>query len=235
MVARTQRRHHGPHSTHPGWVNIYPGWRPRAAQGAGVAVTVAAGVDVTIAVGVAVTVTVVVGVGVVIAVGVEVGVGVVIAVGVEVGVVVVAVGVGVAVTGAVAVGVAVGVADAVAGADMDGATVAVGDVLGADVFGATVAGEVTCPVFAPVIWGVHAVTVMTPAANKPTSHAVASGRASRRSDWPLRLRDRISAGLKADTSLADVTVLVVLPVPAHSASAEATGPDNWPVPGSIRP
>ena len=136
-----------------------------------------------------------------------------IAVGVEVGV---------AVTGAVAVGVA----DAVAGADMDGAAVAVGDMLGADVVGATVAGEVSCPEFAPVIWGVQAVTVMPPAASMPTSHAVASGRASRRLHWPVCLPGFTRACLEAGARLADVTVLVVLRMSPRSTSVEVTGPDN---------
>jgi hypothetical protein len=129
------------------------------AQGAGVAVTIAVGVAVTIAVGVAVTVTVGVGVAVTVGVGVGVGVGVTVAIGVT-------------------VVVGVGVADAVAGAD--GAPVEVGDMLGVGVLRAWVAGEVTRPEFAPVIWGVQAVTPRAPAA----SNAMTSGRPSRRSDRP---------------------------------------------------
>jgi hypothetical protein len=112
-----------------------------------------AGVAVTIAVGVAVTVTVGVGVGVAVTVGVGVGV-----------------------TAAVGVTVVVGVG--VAGAD--GAPVEVGDMLGVGVLRAWVAGEVTRPEFAPVIWGVQAVTPRAPAA----SNAMTSGRPSRRSDRP---------------------------------------------------
>lgn len=129
-------------------------------------------------------------------VGVGVVIGVVVTVGVEIGV---AVEVGVAVTGAVLVGVA----DAVAVADVVGVAVAVGDMLGTGVVGATVAGEVTCPEPTPVIWGVQAVTVTTPAANSPTSPAVAS----RRLDWPLYLPDRRPCS-EAGAGLADVSVLV---------------------------
>jgi hypothetical protein len=141
------------------------------AQGTGVAVTIAVGVAVTIAVGVAVTVTVGVGVAVTVGVGVAVTVGVGVAV-------TVGVGVGVTVAIGVTVVVGVGVADAVAGAD--GAPVEVGDMLGVGVLRAWVAGEVTRPEFAPVIWGVQAVTPRAPAA----SNAMTSGRPSRRSDRP---------------------------------------------------
>jgi hypothetical protein len=139
------------------------------AQGAGVAVTIAVGVAVTVTVGVGVAVTVGVGVGVAVTVTVGVGVGVAVTVGV---------GVGVTAAVGVTVVVGVGVADAVAGAD--GAPVEVGDMLGVGVLRAWVAGEVTRPEFAPVIWGVQAVTPRAPAA----SNAMTSGRPSRRSDRP---------------------------------------------------
>jgi hypothetical protein len=138
----------------------------------------------------------------------------------------IAVGVAVAVAVTIAVGVAVavgvGVADAVADPDVDGLAVGVADVLGADVVGARVAGEVTCPEFAPVVWGVQPVTVMPPAASRPTSDAMASGQASRR---------RLEAG----AGPADVTVLVLLPMSGHSTSVEVTGPDSRPAPGPVRP
>jgi hypothetical protein len=160
----------------------------------------------------------------------------VIGVGVAIGIalaVVVGVGVAVAVTVVVGVGVAVGVvvgvgvADAVAGSGVDGIAVGVGDVLGADVFGARVAGEVTCPEFAPVAWGVQPATAMPPAASRPTSDAMASGLASRRrSDRPLCVPAWTGAGSEVGASLADVTVLVALPVSACSTNIEATGPDG---------
>jgi hypothetical protein len=88
-------------------------------------------------------------------------------------------------------GVAVGVAlaDAVAGADMDGAAFAAGDVLGADVAGAEVAGEMAgldaaCPECIPGAWCAEAARAMPPAADAATSpttiEAIVSGRASRR-------------------------------------------------------
>ncbi len=118
-------------------------------------------------------------------------------------------------------------ADAVADPDVDGLAVGVGDVLGADVFEARVAGEVTCPEFALVVWGVQPVTVMPPAASRPTSDAMASGRASRRrSDRPLCLPGWTGAGLEVGAGLADVTVLVMLSVSGHSTSVEVTGPDS---------
>ena len=123
-----------------------------------VGVAVAVGDVIAVGVEVAVTLTVGVGVGLVIAVGVAVAV----AVADEV-----AVAVGVAVAVAVTVGVAVAVTVGVA--------VAVADVL----VGATVAGVVTCPGFAPMVWGVQAVTPMPTAASRPASDAVANGRASR--------------------------------------------------------
>jgi hypothetical protein len=178
-------------------------------------------VAVGLGVGLVVMVTVGVGVGLVVMVTVGVGVGLVVMVTVGVGVgfmVMVTVGVGVGVV--IAVGVEVGDA-------LTGAVAMVGDTLGFgfDV-GANVTGAVTCPESPPVNWGVQAVTVMPPAANKPTIHAVASGRASRRLDWPVCLAGWIRVGLEADASAADVTVLVVLPKSAHSTSVEVTGPLN---------
>jgi len=119
-----------------------------------------------VAVGVAVAVGDVIAVGVEVAVTLTVGVGVGLVIAVAVAVEV-AVAVGVAVAVAVTVGVAVAVTVGVA--------VAVADVL----VGATVAGVVTCPGFAPMVWGVQAVTPMPTAASRPASDAVANGRASR--------------------------------------------------------
>jgi hypothetical protein len=93
-------------------------------------------------------------------------VGVAVTVGIAV-TVVIGVGVVVAVTVVVGVGIAVTVA----------VGVGVGDMLGADVVGARVAGGVT----GPLVWGVQAVTARPNAA----SNAMVSGRASRRrSDRP---------------------------------------------------
>jgi hypothetical protein len=97
--------------------------------------------------------------------------------------------VGVADGDVTAVGAAVGVAlaDGVAGTDMDGATV--GEVLGVDLAGAELAGEVTgagaaCPECAPGDWCAEAARAMPPAADAAsspmTSDAIVSGRASRR-------------------------------------------------------
>jgi hypothetical protein len=185
------------------------------------------GLSVTVRVGVGITV----GIGVSVGVGVTVGVGVGVTVGVGVGV---TVGVGVGFKVEVAVGVGVG--DAVAGADVDGATVETGDVLGVDVVGATVAGEVTCVEFAPVVWGVQPDTAIMPAASRPASNATVSGRAGRlRSRRPLCSPDWTGADLKAGASLADVTVLVVLSMSGRSTSVQVTGADGWRAPGSIRP
>ncbi len=172
-------------------------------------------VGVTVAVGAGVTITV----GVAVAVAVAVGVAVTVAVGI-----------------AVTVAVGVGMADAVAGTDVDGAAVEVGDVLGAGVVGARVAAEVTCPEFAPVAWFAQPVTATPPAASRPASNAIACGRASRRrSDRPLRLPGWTRAGWEAGASLADIAVPVVPSMSGHPASAEVTGPDNSPGPGPIRP
>jgi hypothetical protein len=81
--------------------------------------------------------------------------------------------VGVAVTVGIAVTVMIGVGIAVTVA----VGVGVGDMLGADVVGARVAGGAT----GPLVWGVQAVTARPNAA----SNAMVSGRASRRrSDRP---------------------------------------------------
>jgi len=72
---------------------------------------------------------------------------------------------------------------------MDGAAVAVGEVLGTDDAGAEVAGEVAGldiagPACAPDVWWVEAARAMPPAADAASSptiiEAIVSGRASRR-------------------------------------------------------
>jgi hypothetical protein len=142
---------------------------------------------VGIPVGVAVAVAVAVAVGVPVAVGDAVGVPVVIAVG-------------------VAVADAVGVADAVADADIDGATVAVGEVLGAEVVGPELIGELTeCT---PTVWDVQPATAIPPAADAArmptTTDAIANGRRCRR---PWCRPGRPGAGCETGDSRADVTVL----------------------------
>lgn len=108
---------------------------------------------------------------------------------------------------------AVAVALVAGAADIDGA--AAGDVLGVDVTGPEVVGEVTgpdtaCPECAPGVWCTEAVTAMPPAADAASSpttmEAIVSGRASRRRRRSCRPRWPGADGETGD-SLADVTVL----------------------------
>ena len=138
------------------------------------------------------------------AVGVAVAVAVAVAVGIPVGD---AVGVPVVIAVGVAVADAVGVADAVADADVDGAAIAVGEVLGADVVGAEVIGELTeCT---PTVWDVQPATAIPPAADAArmptTTDAMANGR--RRCRRPCCRPGRPGAGWETGDSRADVTVL----------------------------
>ena len=142
-----------------------------------------------------------VGVAVADAVAVAVGVPVAVAVGDAVGVpVVIAVG--------VAVADAVGVADAVADGAVDGATIAVGEVLGAEVVGGEVIGELTeCT---PTVWDVQPATAIPPAADAarmPTAtDAMANGRRGCRRR-PCCRPGRSGAVCETDDSRADVRVM----------------------------
>jgi hypothetical protein len=88
----------------------------------------------------------------------------------------------------VVVGVLVGVGVVMAvGVGVDDAPVAVGDILGDDVFEAPVAVGVTCPRFVTPSCGMQAVTARPPTATRPASRAMASGRVRP----PVRARDSL--------------------------------------------
>lgn len=164
------------------------------------------------------------------AVGVAVAVAVAVAVGVPVAV---AVGDAVGVPVVIAVGAAVADAVGVPDADVDGATIAVGEVLGADVVGAEVIGELTeCT---PTVCDVQPATAIPPAADAArmptTTDAMANG-CRRPCSRPCC---RPGAGWETGDSRADVTVLDPSWPTGSSVKLQVTGAGTQRSVGGIAP